>query len=69
MPSLIGEYEDHSFTVFMDDHASSATTFDTQFKFLHEQHEERGSSTYVFGAATPKPKTPPANPPLARQIK
>ena len=28
MPTMIGEHKDHSFTVFMDDHASSATTFD-----------------------------------------
>ena len=31
----------HPFMVFMDDHASAATTYDALFKFLHEKYSPR----------------------------
>jgi hypothetical protein len=37
MPSLIGDYNDHLFSVFMDYHGAFAIDFDTLFEFLHTQ--------------------------------
>ena len=50
MLSLIGELEEHSFTIFMNDHPSSATAFDTQFKFLHEKYSPRCAFGPVYSS-------------------
>ena len=41
MPTLTGNHSDHAFTVFIDDHGSSASTYDALFQFLHEQYFPR----------------------------
>ena len=57
MPTLIGKHKNHSFQVFMDDHASAATDFDTMFDFLHADYFPRvtfgpvylsGHKTHIF---------------------
>jgi len=59
MPSLIGEQSNgqEAFSLFMDDHCGSATSFDSMFTFLHEKYFPRvafgpvylsGSKTFVF---------------------
>ena len=48
MPSLIGDYKDHSFSIFIDDHRASATDFDILFKFLHTQYFPRYAFSPVY---------------------
>jgi hypothetical protein len=59
MPSLIGEQSNgqKAFSLFMNDHCESATSFDFMFIFLHEKYFPRvafgpvylsGSKTFVF---------------------
>lgn len=43
--SLIGDHNNHAFSVFMDDHGASAEDFDSLFTFLHTQYFPR----CVFG--------------------
>ena len=52
MPTLIGRHRNHSFAVFMDDHAVAATDFDSMFKLLYEEYfptAEGGISQRVLG--------------------
>lgn len=35
MPTILGTKEDTAFSVYIDDHAASARTFDAMFEFLH----------------------------------
>jgi hypothetical protein len=48
MSSLIGDYNNHSFSVFMDDYGAAATDFDTLFEFLHTQ-----SGQFTYQATEP----------------
>ena len=57
MPSIIDTYEKSAFRVFMDDHAGSATDYDTMFEFLSTKYFPRvafgpvylaGAKTFVF---------------------
>lgn len=41
MSTLIGNHGDHAFQVYMDDHAASATDFESMFTFLHKQYFPR----------------------------
>ena len=45
MKLLIGDYGTHAFSVFMDDHAAAAPSFDELFEFLHYEYFPR----VVFG--------------------
>jgi len=42
MSTLIGNHGDHAFQVYMDDHAASATDFESMFTFLHKQFSPCG---------------------------
>ncbi len=59
MPTEIGQFDDHAFQIFVDDHAASATDFDSMFTFLHERYFPRvafgpiylsGHKTSIFGS-------------------
>jgi len=45
MPTILGTRKDTAFSVYMDDHAASARTFDSMFEFLHRQYFPR----VIFG--------------------
>lgn len=54
MPTVIGTGKDSAFGVYMDDHASSARSFDAMFKFLHEIYFPRAAfgPVYLSGRKT-----------------
>ena len=54
LPTLIGDHQNHVFSVFMDDHGASATDYDTLFNFLHTKYFPRCvfGPVYLSGAKT-----------------
>ena len=57
MPTLIGDNEDASFAIFMDDHGAASATFEGLFNFLHTKYFPRcafapgylsGKKTHAF---------------------
>lgn len=46
-PSLIGDYGDWRFSLFMDDHIGAAISFEAMFNFLHRYYFSQASSGSV----------------------